>query len=167
MIFVTVGTNEARFERLVEAAGRIPGDEELVIQTGHCLGRPERAACVPFLDFDDMVVHARRARAVVCHAGVGSIMMSLSAGRRPVVMPRLAALGEAVDDHQVALARRMAREGHLVLLVEDPADLPAAVAADGATAAIAGGGGTELARDLAGYLASVVAVPAGRRRRVP
>ena len=166
MIFVTVGTNEARFERLVEAAGRIPGDEELVIQTGHCLGRPERAACVPFLDFDDMLDHARRARAVVCHAGVGSIMMSLSAGRRPVVMPRLAALGEAVDDHQVPLARRMAQDG-LVLLVEDPADLPAAVAADGATAAIAGGGGTDLARELAGYLASVVPAPAGRRRRVP
>ena len=60
----------------------------------------------------------------------------------------------------------MARDG-LVLLVEDPADLPAAVAADGATAAIAGGGVTDLARELGGYLASVVAVPAGRRRRVP
>ena len=63
-------------------------------------------------------------------------------------------------------ARRMAQDG-LVLLVEDPADLPAAVAADGATAALAGGGGTDLARDLAGYLASVVPAHAGRRRRVP
>ena len=159
MIFVTVGTNEARFERLVEAAGRIPGDEELVIQTGHCRTAPARAACVDFLPFDQMAEHARRARVVVCHAGVGSIMLALTAGRRPVVVPRRADLGEAVDDHQLPLARRLHAAG-LVRLVEDPEGLAAAVAEDGARDPLRTGEGTPLARELHAYLAAQLA-PAG------
>ncbi len=162
MIFVTVGTNETRFERLVDAVGALALDEEIVIQTGHCLGRPAGATCVEFLDFDDMLDHSRRARVVVCHAGVGSIMMSLSAGRRPVVMPRRGDLGEAVDDHQVPLARRMAAAG-MVTLVESPGELARAVAGDGVLEGSSGAGGvTDLARELRGYLESVV--PAGARR---
>ena len=34
-------------------------------------------------------------------------MVSLAAGRRPIVVPRLKRFGEAVDDHQLALARRL------------------------------------------------------------
>lgn len=156
MIFVTVGTNEARFERLVDAAGRIPGDEDVVIQTGHCRGAPARARCVDFLPFDEMAEHARRARVVVSHAGVGSIMLALTAGRRPVVVPRRADLGEAVDDHQLPLARRLHAAG-LVRLVEDPADLPGAVAEDGARDPLRTGEGTPLSRELHAYLAGLVA----------
>ncbi len=164
MIFVTVGTNEARFERLVEAAGRIPPGEELVIQTGHCFSAPLRARCVDFLPFEEMVDHARRARVVVSHAGVGSIMLALMAGRRPVVVPRRAALGEAVDDHQLSLARRMDAEG-LVRLVEDPAELPAAVAEDGRREPVRLGESTPLAVELRDYLRTCVGSGAGRRAR--
>lgn len=156
MIFVTVGTNEARFERLVEAAGRIPPGEELVIQTGHCLTAPARARCVDFLPFEGMADHARRARVVVSHAGVGSIMLALMAGRRPVVVPRRADLGEAVDDHQLPLARRMDAAG-LVRLVEDAEDLPAAVAEGGSREPMHLGEGTALARELHAYLSAHVA----------
>lgn len=163
MIFVTVGTNEARFERLVEAAGRIPSGEEVVVQTGHCVGAPPRATCVDFLPFEDMVDHARRARVVVSHAGVGSIMLALTAGRRPVVVPRSAALGEAVDDHQLPLARRLAAAG-LVRLVEDPDELSAAVAEDGSREPMRPGEGTELARELHAYLSAIVPPAAGGPR---
>ncbi len=163
MIFVTVGTNEARFERLVEAAGRIPPGEEIVIQTGHCRAAPPRARCVDFLPFEEMADHARRARVVVSHAGVGSIMLALMAGRRPVVVPRRADLGEAVDDHQLPLARRMADAG-LVLLVEDPDDLAAAVARDGAREPVRPGEGTDLARELHDYLSALVPLAAGGGR---
>jgi len=155
MIFVTVGTNEARFERLVEAAGRIPGTEELVIQTGACLAAPVRARCVPFLPYEDMVEHVRGARVVVSHAGVGSIMLSLMAGRRPVVVPRRASFGEAVDDHQVPLARRLDAAG-LVRLLEDPADLPQAIIEDAMRAPVGAEGATELSRELHAYLGACV-----------
>jgi UDP-N-acetylglucosamine transferase subunit ALG13 len=126
MIFVTVGTNEAPFDRLLLALDRLPGGEQLIVQTGASRIRPERAFCVEQLPFDAIAEHVRRARVVVMHAGVGSILVALSNGKRPVIVPRLARFGEAVDDHQVAFARRFAAAG-LVSLVEDEQSLPAAV----------------------------------------
>ena len=136
MIFVTVGTNEAAFDRLVQAAGNLAGDEELVIQRGASRVEPARGEAVDFLPFDGLVDEVRRARVVITHAGVGSVMVALANGHRPIVVPRLGRLGEAVDDHQLTWARRVAQDG-LVLLVEDEADLAAAV--EGESASVPGG----------------------------
>ncbi len=70
----------------------------------------------------------RAARVVVTHAGVGTIMVALANGKRPVVMPRLSRFAEAVDDHQLGLARRLS-EADFVTLVEDEAGLANALRA--------------------------------------
>lgn len=136
MIFVTVGTNEAPFDRLVRAIDGLPADEEVVAQCGPSSHRPARAVRVDFLAFEELVELVRRARVVVTHAGAGSTMVALANGKCPVVVPRLQRYGEAVDDHQLPFARRLA-ERRLVTLVEDPAGLPETVAAvrDGAVEA--------------------------------
>jgi UDP-N-acetylglucosamine transferase subunit ALG13 len=126
MIFVTVGTNEAPFDRLLRALDGLAGEERLVVQTGASKVRPPGARCIEQLPFDALAEYVRRARVVVMHAGVGSILVALSNGKRPVIVPRLARFGEAVDDHQVLFARRFAAAG-LASLVEDEALLPAAV----------------------------------------
>jgi UDP-N-acetylglucosamine transferase subunit ALG13 len=118
LIFVTVGTNEARFDRLLRAVAGIRIDESFVVQHGHSAPlHPPRSRLVDFLSFEEMVETIRDARVVVTHAGVGSVMVALANGRRPIVVPRLSSFGEAVDDHQLQLGRRFARGG-LVTLVE-------------------------------------------------
>lgn len=119
MIFVTIGAT-APFDRLLQALEPLTG-EELVVQCGASPG-PKHATCVEYLPFDELGEHIRRARVVISHAGVGTIMRTLAAGKRPLVVPRRAQFGEAVDDHQVELARRLDDLG-LVTLVEDPATL--------------------------------------------
>ena len=69
-----------------------------------------------------MVEAIQRARVVVTHAGVGSVLVALANEKRPVVVPRRRSFGEAVDDHQLQLGRRFAAAG-LVTLVEDPEQL--------------------------------------------
>lgn len=128
MILVTVGTNEQPFDRLVRAAAALDAAEGLLVQHGASRVPPGPGEWVDFLSFDALAERAAAARAVVCHAGVGSIMLARRCGHRPVVVPRRHHLGEAVDDHQLALARRLAASG-LVTLVEDAAGLPAAVGA--------------------------------------
>lgn len=127
MIFVSVGTNEARFARLLHAVAELDLDEELVVQHGHSVpvDRPGLRN-IDFLPFEEMVATIRRARVVVTHAGVGSVMVSLGNGKRPIVVPRLKTFGEAVDDHQLQLGRRFAAAG-LVRLVESPEGLAAAL----------------------------------------
>jgi UDP-N-acetylglucosamine transferase subunit ALG13 len=133
MIFVTTGTTEHRFDRLVRAARTLPDDEELIVQYGSSIevagphGRWEA-----FMSFEEMERHMTEARIVVAHAGVGSILLAHRCGKRPVVVPRKGDLVEAVDTHQLELGRRLHARGE-VTLVEDENDLARVVAeADGA-----------------------------------
>ena len=125
-VLVTVGTNEAPFDRLVRAASSL-SDEHVVVQRGASTERPVCAQCVDHLPFDEFEVLVRSSRVVVTHAGVGTVAAALANGRKPIVVPRLHRYGEAVDDHQVYFGRQLEQAG-LATLVEDLDRLPEAVA---------------------------------------
>jgi len=127
LIFATVGSHPTyRFERFLRALESLPG-EELVVQYGPGEPPPHAARTVPWMTFAEIVEHMERAEHVVSHAGAGTILCAARAGQTPIVFPRLERFGETVDDHQVELARRMAEDGHVVV-VESAAELAAAVA---------------------------------------
>lgn len=155
MIFVTVGTNEARFDRLLEALDDLPGGTDLVVQHGPSAIRPTGATCTDYLSFDEIVESMRRARAVVTHAGVGSVLTALLNGTRPIVVPRLQRFGEAVDDHQLEFGRRAASAG-LVTLVEDTAELVPAIARYQESPPPPPRPDQRLVEDLRGFLAGTV-----------
>jgi UDP-N-acetylglucosamine transferase subunit ALG13 len=124
-VFVTVGTHQQPFERLVRALDALEG-YELVVQYGYA--EPPRGVthAVSFMSFPEMLDHFERADAVVTHAGVGSILCATNAGHVPIIVPRLKRYREHVDDHQVQLVRQLDRDGR-VIVVEDVAALPEAL----------------------------------------
>lgn len=152
MIFVTVGTNEARFDRLLRAVDALGADGELVVQHGPSSIRPARARCIEYLSYDEIVELMRTADVVVTHAGVGSVMTALTNGKRPIVVPRLRRFDEAVDDHQLEFARSLAASG-LVRLVEDPAELGGALDGLEPVDPVAFGPARRLVAELRAYLA--------------
>lgn len=156
MIFVTVGTNEARFDRLLLGIRDFPEDEEIIVQHGPSPVRPRNATHRESLPFDRLVGEVRRARVVVTHAGVGSIMVCLANGHRPIVVPRRHRHGEAVDDHQIPLAERLGAAG-LVTVVDDPGDLALAVRAAGPLPVGAARSASRLATDLGAFLEERIA----------
>lgn len=158
MVLVTTGTNEQPFDRLVRAAADLAELEQAFVQYGSSREPHGAGEWVEFLDFDELADRMREARVVVCHAGVGSIMLARKCGHRPIVVPRRVSLGEAVDDHQLHMGRRLHAAG-VVTLVEDERELPEAVAAlEGvhveASAKLAGA--AALAADLRGFLGTLV-----------
>ena len=160
MIFVTVGTQLAPFDRLLLAVGSLPSDEEVIVQCGISRVRPEGAVCVDFLPFDAYLDHVRRARVVISHAGVGSTFTTLLNGKRPIVMPRLKELGEEeADSHQREFACRLHDAG-LVVLVHDRDELAEAVARAGTSQVPPIGGSPQLIAELQAYVLSVVGRPA-------
>jgi UDP-N-acetylglucosamine transferase subunit ALG13 len=161
MIFVTVGTHEAPFDRMLQAAYSLDLDEELVVQRGPSRTESERARTFDYLSFEETVAYVREARAVVTHAGVGSVMVALANGKRPIVMARLREFGEHVDDHQLELARRLADIG-LVTVVADGAELDEALAREPQPVR-ALVGVSWLGNDLQAYLAEELGEP----RRTP
>ena len=63
---------------------------------------------------------------LILHAGAGSVIHAIQAGKVPVVMPRQAKYGEHVDDHQLEFARALAEMGKVVV-AEEPGQLADAV----------------------------------------
>jgi beta-1,4-N-acetylglucosaminyltransferase len=154
MVFVTIGTSEP-FDRLLRALPRLDG-EELVVQAGDSDLQPEGARCLSYMSYDELVELICEARVVVTHAGVGTIMTALANGKHPVVMPRLARFGEAIDDHQLGLARRLAEAGY-VTLAEDEKTLADAVAGGPAPTNGRRNGNGHLARELREFLTEQLA----------
>jgi UDP-N-acetylglucosamine transferase subunit ALG13 len=118
VVFVTVGTDHHRFDRLLGWVERWAAtyDGEVVVQYGSNRA-PAGVTGHDFLSIQQMQKHFRRAIAVVCAGGPGTIMSARADGCVPIVVPRQAALHEAVDDHQHAFAdlmdeRSMARVAH-------------------------------------------------------
>jgi UDP-N-acetylglucosamine transferase subunit ALG13 len=168
VILVTTGTNAPPFDRLLREVERLRAYGSVVVQHGPSQIRPPGAKCVDYLPFREFSELVRAADVVVTHAGVGSVLISVMNGKRPIVVPRRAHFGEHVDDHQLELARRLA-EIDVVTLVDDPAALPAAVAAHTSFPVSASAERTSrLVEDLRRYLTSVVgrpSVPPAERTR--
>ncbi|SDG45310.1 UDP-N-acetylglucosamine transferase subunit ALG13 [Sinosporangium album] len=123
LVLVSVGTDHHPFERLMGWVERWldarAGSVRCVVQ--HGTSRPPRGAeCHDMLAHDELQTLMREADAVVCQGGPGGIMESRIAGRLPIVVPRTAALGEHVDDHQVRFTHVLATHGRIALAVTEP-----------------------------------------------
>jgi UDP-N-acetylglucosamine transferase subunit ALG13 len=103
--FVSVGTDGTySFDRLVEWADEWLSDlgnakPPTLIQ--HGISHPARSApSRDFLAHDAMVATIQSASVIATHGGPATIFECWRCGKKPVVVPRLKALREAVDDHQ-------------------------------------------------------------------
>jgi UDP-N-acetylglucosamine transferase subunit ALG13 len=127
VIFVTVGTHQQPFHRMLAALSALPS-EEMVVQYGYGAAPAGVAHAAAFMSFREMTEQFERADTVVTHAGVGSILMAMRFGHTPIVVPRYKRYGEHVDDHQLQLTRALA-EGGRVIAAWNTGELAAIVAA--------------------------------------
>jgi len=120
MIFVTVGMHEQGFDRLVRAADEMAPllREPVVIQRGASQYIPKFARHFDFADEVQMQSLMSDARVVVPHGGAGSILSALQLGKPVVIVPRLQRFGEAIDDHQLELAKALAQQGKAIVMTE-------------------------------------------------
>jgi len=116
MILVTVGTHHQAFDRLIDAAEAYAAssDERVVVQRGPSSRSAPHCEVHDWLPPARLDALAREARAVVTHAGPGSVLSALGAGAPVIVVPRDPARGEHVDDHQLRFARHL--EAPIVVL---------------------------------------------------
>lgn len=147
MIFVTVGTHAQGFDRLLSALGPLAALDRLVVQHGCGPAPSEAAVAAPYFPAREVVRYVNEAGAVVSHAGVGTFLLAWRAGHVPVVVPRLRAFGEHVDDHQVELVRALEAQGR-VIAVWDVAELAAAVCSVPPREPRRAGGRTEIEKSV-------------------
>ncbi len=134
-IMVTVGTSQRPLSRLLHWLDELCESGELAAplfaQHG-ASAAPRRFPAAAFLPAPELEQRLARARVVICHAGAGALGACIKYGLRPLVVPRLARYGEAVNDHQQELAAAFAAQAQAVLC-PDKATLAAALRAALAT----------------------------------
>lgn len=121
MILVTVGT-ELPFDRLVRVVddwARNSGRNDVFAQIGETDWRPSHIAWSKFLQPTEFARRFAEAEVVVAHAGMGTILSALQWEKPILVMPRLAALGEQRNDHQLATARQFSGLGKVNVAMDE------------------------------------------------
>ena len=127
MIFVTVGTHEQPFNRLVKAVDELKRDgvitEDVIMQTGFSTYEPKYCQWSKLIPYQQMIKNVEDARIVITHGGPASFVMPLQIGKTPIVVPRQKKYDEHVNDHQVEFARNVAERMGTIIPVEDISDL--------------------------------------------
>jgi len=122
MIFVTVGTHEQPFDRLVKAIDRLKEEkiieQEVFVQNGYSPYKPGFCQYRDFIPFEEMMSRMEEAEIVITHGGTGSIMLVLYHGKVPLVMPRQSKYDEHIDDHQVLFCKTMEAKGKIIAVYE-------------------------------------------------
>lgn len=123
MIFVTVGTHEQPFNRLVQEIDNLKRDgvitEDVIMQTGYSTYEPKYCQWDKLIPYKQMIKNVEDARIVITHGGPASFIMPLQIGKTPIVVPRQKKFGEHVNDHQVEFARNVAERMGTIIPVED------------------------------------------------
>lgn len=128
MIFVTVGTHEQQFDRLIKEVDRLRRNEDIaedvIAQIGFSTYEPESCQWSRFFPYEKMCEYVAEARIVITHGGPSSFLAPLQIGKVPIVVPRQKRFGEHVNDHQVEFCRAVKERMGNIILVEDVRRLP-------------------------------------------
>ncbi|MEV4702330.1 glycosyltransferase [Actinoplanes sp. NPDC049316] len=122
-VVVTLGTHERyTFPRLLtHLVGLLPPEWDILWQVGSTVIDKMPAGARRQVPIGEMRQALAEADAVISHAGVGSALAAMQAGRRAVYVPRRRAHGEHVDDHQVEMAREL--EGRKLVVAREVEEL--------------------------------------------
>lgn len=127
MIFVTVGTHEQPFNRLIEAVDNLCKtgaiNEPVIMQTGFSTYEPQYCEWHKLLPYDQMKENVAKARIVIAHGGPASFIMPLQVGEIPIVVPRQLQFNEHVNNHQVDFTKAVAERMGNIIPVYDIARL--------------------------------------------
>lgn len=123
MIFVTVGTHEQPFNRLIQKVDELVRDgkikEEVFIQIGYSTYEPKYTKWAKVIGYDEMADCLKKADVVVTHGGPSTYMQVLRLGKIPVVVPRQLKFNEHVNDHQLWVSKQVMDKGYPLILCEN------------------------------------------------
>ena len=120
MILVTIGT-QLPFDRLIRIIDELAPklNEEIIAQVYQCGFKPKNIKTVDFLAPDEFNSLFDKARLIVSHAGMGTILSALQRQKPIIVFPRIAALGEHRNEHQLATAKKFKDLGSVYVAMDE------------------------------------------------
>ena len=122
MILVLLGTQNNSFHRLLEEIqknidnGNI--QEEVIVQKGYTKFQSKDMTMydeLPIEKFNELI---EKADLIITHGGVGSIINSITKGKKVIAVPRLKKYNEHVNDHQLDIIQTFDEMGYIIGIQE-------------------------------------------------
>lgn len=127
MIFVTVGTHEQTFDRLIKKIDELKMNgfikEEVFIQTGFSTYCPQKCMYSKFISYKEMLEKIEESRIIITHGGPASFVIPLQKGKIPIVVPRQYKFNEHINNHQVEFVSQVEHRMKNIIIVYDINDL--------------------------------------------
>ena len=127
MIFVTVGTHEQPFDRLLKIidkmveSGKI--DEKVIIQKGYTDYEPIHCENYKLIGYEEMQRYIADARIVITHGGPASFIAPLAIGKIPIVVPRKKEFNEHVNNHQYDFSKQLEQRMKNIIVANDEKEI--------------------------------------------
>lgn len=121
MIFVTVGTHEQQFNRLIKKIDELKKDgiieDEIVMQIGYSTYEPQYCEWKKLLSYGEMEQMYKKADIIITHGGPASFMKALELGKTPIVVPRQVKYDEHINNHQVEFISQVEKRYNNIISV--------------------------------------------------
>ncbi|MBR2834020.1 MAG: hypothetical protein IKE75_06350 [Bacilli bacterium] len=120
MIFVSLGTQDKSFKRLLDAIekqidkGNIK--EEVIVQAGYTKYKSDNMKIFDLVSMEDFQKYMSSCDLLITHGGVGSILDGLKHNKKIIAAPRLKEFGEHTNDHQLQIINSFYEKGYILKL---------------------------------------------------
>lgn len=122
MIFVTLGTNDESFERLLKAIDKEIDKktikERVVVQAGCTKYESKNMEIFDLIPRDEFDKLISECDLLITHGGVGSILTGITKGKKVIAVPRLSKYKEHGNDHQLQIVENFSKKKY-ILAVKD------------------------------------------------
>ncbi|MBS6373909.1 MAG: hypothetical protein KH431_04775 [Erysipelotrichaceae bacterium] len=118
MIFVTLGTQDKSFHRLLEMIDKMIDlgiiNDEIIVQAGSTKYESNYMQIFDFIDMDAFSKFVADCDLMITHAGVGTIINGINHGKKIMAVARREKYGEHENDHQVEITTKFSHMGYIV-----------------------------------------------------
>lgn len=118
MILVLLGTQNNSFHRLLEEVQKNIDNgiiqEEVIAQKGYTKFESKDMTLYDKIPTDEIKRLIDKADVVITHGGVGSIITSITKGKKVIAVPRLKKYKEHVNDHQLDIVHSFNEMGYII-----------------------------------------------------
>lgn len=118
MILVTLGTQDKSFKRLLKQIDKEIKDgnikEEVIVQAGHTKYTSTNMKIFDFLPPEEFSKLFDKARLLITHSGVGTILGALKKEKTVIVVPRLKEYKEHTNNHQLEILKQFDKYGYII-----------------------------------------------------
>lgn len=120
MIFVTLGTQDKSFKRLLEAIqkqidlGNIK--DKVIVQAGCTKFESDDMEIFDLVSHEEFAKYMKECDLLITHGGVGSIIGGLTHNKKIIAAPRLKKYKEHTNDHQKQIIDSFSEDGYILKL---------------------------------------------------